>query len=63
MYLLLLVNINLEANNVSVLDFTLRESQLGLHELNHAGFDFLQNVFRSEKTRSQYRTQYILQTI
>lgn len=39
--LLLLRNIHLEADDVAILDLTLSEGELGLHELNHARFDFL----------------------
>ena len=42
--LLLLCHVNLEADNIAVLDLTLRESELRLHELNHARFDFLQLI-------------------
>ena len=34
-------DVNLEAYDISVLDFTLGEGVLWLHQLNHAGFDFL----------------------
>ena len=37
----LIGNINLEADDVSVLDFTLGEGVLRLHELDHTRFDFL----------------------
>ena len=40
-HLLLLVHVDLEADNITILDLTLSEGQLGLHELNHARFDFL----------------------
>ena len=51
--LLLLVDVNLEANDISVLNFTLSESQFGLHELNHARFDFL-HIFNGQKIPPQY---------
>ena len=38
---LFIANLDLEANDITVLDLTLRECQLGLHELDHARFDFL----------------------
>lgn len=38
---LFVVDINLEADNVSILNLALSERQLRLHELNHARFDFL----------------------
>ena len=40
-HLLLLVHVDLEADDITVLNLALRERQLGLHELYHAGFDFL----------------------
>ena len=36
--------INLETDNITILDFTLTERQLGLHLLNHPRFDFLKIV-------------------
>ena len=39
--LLLLIHVNLETDDVAILNLTLSEGQLGLHELNHARFDFL----------------------
>ena len=38
---LLLVHLDLEANDVTILDLTLRERHLLLHDLDHPGFDFL----------------------
>jgi hypothetical protein len=38
---LLIGDINLEADDISVLDFTLGEGVLRFHKLNHARFDFL----------------------
>ena len=38
---LLIRDINLEADDVSILDFTLGEGVLWLHEFDHARFDFL----------------------
>ena len=40
-YLLLLANVHLETDDVSILYLTLSEGQLWLHELDHARFDFL----------------------
>ena len=39
--LLLLVHVYLETDDIAILNLTLSEGQLGLHELNHARFDFL----------------------
>ena len=38
---LFIANLDLEAYDITVLDLTLRERQLGLHELDHARFNFL----------------------
>lgn len=43
-YLLFLVHVDLEADNITVLDLALRECQFGLHELDHARFDFLDGL-------------------
>ena len=40
-HLLLLIHVYLEADDVTILDLTLRKRQLGLHELDHARFNFL----------------------
>jgi len=37
----LIGDVNLEADDISVLDIALREDLLRVHELNQAGFDFL----------------------
>ena len=38
---LLFVDIDLEADDVTILDFTLSERELRLHQLNHPRLDFL----------------------
>ena len=38
---ILVVDLDLEADDVSILDLTLRERRLWLHELDHARFNFL----------------------
>ena len=43
-HLLLLVHVDLEADNVAILDLALGEGKLRLHELDHARFDFLHTV-------------------
>ena len=39
--LLLLVHVDLEADDVAVLDLAMREREFWLHELDHSRFDFL----------------------
>jgi hypothetical protein len=48
--LLFVGKINLEADDITVLDFTLRKGALSLHELNHARFDFLNQVLHHGTT-------------
>ena len=38
---LFVVHLDLEANDIAILDFALREGHLRLHELDHPRFDFL----------------------
>jgi len=40
-------DVNLEADNISVLYFTLSEGVFWLHKLDHAGFDFLEENIES----------------
>lgn len=42
---LFLGQIDLETDDITILNFTLRKRQLRLHEFNHPGFDFLESVF------------------
>jgi hypothetical protein len=45
----LLTDVNLEANDISVLNFALREGRPRLHELDHASFDFLIKLQRRRR--------------
>lgn len=42
--LLLVWKVYLETDDIAVLDFTLSEGTLNLHEFNHARLDFLQRI-------------------
>ena len=46
---LLFVDIDLEADDVSILDLALRKGELGLHQLDHARFDFLRVLYEWAK--------------
>ena len=48
---ILFTDLDLEADDVSILDLTLCERRLRLHELNHAGFDFLSLDLVTDKDR------------
>lgn len=50
---LFLAQFSLEADNISVLDLALRKGHLGLHNLNHPGFNFLQFKVSSANARGK----------